>query len=308
MTLLFKCDHTDPDLWLTALAEQMPEREVRVLPEVGAPEDIEYALVYEPPPGLLASLPNLKAIFSLWAGVDHLASDHELPSVPVIRMVEDSMTATMTAHVVQQVLDLHTHALDYRAQQAARHWEQLEFRAPWERRVGILGLGSLGRDSAEMLAALRFDVAGWSRSPKEISGIACYHGEDGLTEFLARTEILVCLLPMTAATRGILNRNLFARLPRGAALVNCARGGHLVDDDLLAALDEGRISSAALDVFNEEPLPPDHPFWSHPRIVVTPHVAAFSVPATAVASVVANLRGIESGESPRFVVDFKRGY
>jgi glyoxylate/hydroxypyruvate reductase A len=210
--------------------------------------------------------------------------------------------------VVQQVLDLHTHALDYRAQQAARHWEQLEFRAPWERRVGILGLGSLGRDSAEMLAALRFDVAGWSRSPKEISGIACYHGEDGLTEFLARTEILVCLLPMTAATRGILNRNLFARLPRGAALVNCARGGHLVDDDLLAALDEGRISSAALDVFNEEPLPPDHPFWSHPRIVVTPHVAAFSVPATAVASVVANLRGIESGEAPRFVVDFKRGY
>ncbi len=308
MTLLFKCDHTDPDPWLKALAEQMPEREVRVFPEVGAPEDIEYALVYEPPRGLLASLPNLKAIFSLWAGVDHLASDPELPPVPVIRMVEDSMTATMTAHVVQQVLDLHTHALDYRAQQAARHWEQLELKAPWERRVGILGLGSLGRDAAEKLAALGFDVAGWSRSPKEIAGIASYHGEDGLAVFLARTEILVCLLPMTEATRGILNGALFARLPRGAALVNCARGGHLVDDDLLAALEDGRISSAALDVFNQEPLPPDHLFWGHPRVVVTPHVAAFSVPATAVASVVANLRAMEAGEAPRYVVDFERGY
>ena len=308
MTLLFKCDHTEPGPWLAALAAQLPEREVRVFPEVGASEDIEYALVYEPPPGLLASLPNLKAIFSLWAGVDHLASDPELPPLPVIRIVERSMTATMTAHVVQQVLDLHTHALDYRAQQAARHWEQLELRAPWERRVGILGLGSLGRDAAEKLTALRFDVAGWSRSPKQIAGIACFHGEDGLTDFLARTDILVCLLPMTEATRGILSRSLFDRLPPGAALVNCARGAHLVDDDLLAALADGRISSAALDVFNEEPLPADHPYWGHPRVVVTPHVAAFSVPATAIESVAANIRRMEAGEAPLYVVDFARGY
>lgn len=308
MTLLFKCDHTDPEPWLAALAEQMPEREVRVFPEVGERDDIAYALVHQPPPGLLASLPNLRAVFSLWAGVDHLASDPELPPVPVIRMVERGMTATMTAHVVQQVLDLHTHALDYRALQAARHWEQLELTAPWERRVGILGLGALGRDAAEKLAALRFDVAGWSRSPKEIAGIACYDGEDGLSDFLARTEILVCLLPMTEATRGILNRSLFDRLPRGAALVNCARGGHLVDDDLLAALADGRISSAALDVFNQEPLPADHPYWSHPRVVVTPHVAAFSVPATAIESVAANIRRMEAGEAPLYVVDFDRGY
>ena len=308
MTLLFKCDHTEPGPWLAAMAEQMPGREVRVFPEVGASEDIEYALVYAPPPGLLASLPNLKAVFSLWAGVDHLASDPELPPLPVIRMVERSMTATMTAHVTQQVLDLHTHALDYRAQQAARHWEQLELKAPWERRVGILGLGSLGRDAAEKLTALRFDVAGWSRSPKEIAGIACYHGQDGLTDFLARTDILVCLLPMTEATRGILSRSLFDRLPPGAALVNCARGAHLVDDDLLAALADGRISSAALDVFNEEPLPADHPYWGHPRVVVTPHVAAFSVPATAIESVAANIRRMEAGEAPLYVVDFARGY
>lgn len=308
MTLLFKCDHTDPEPWLAALAEQLPDRTVRVFPEVEPAADIEYALVYEPPPGLLASLPNLRAIFSLWAGVDHFASDTDLPEVPVVRMVERSMTATMTAHVVQQVLDLHTQALDYRAQQAQRVWQQRDLKAPSERRVGILGLGTLGRDAAEKLAGLCFDVAGWSRSPKEIAGIACYHGEDGLTDFLGRTDILVCLLPMTEATRGILSRSLFDRLPRGAALINCARGGHLVDEDLLAALAEGRLSSAALDVFNAEPLPPDHPYWDHPRVVVTPHIAAFSVTATAVESVVANIRRMEAGKAPLYVVDFARGY
>lgn len=308
MTLLFKCDHTDPAPWLAALAEQLPEHQIRVFPEVGGREDIDYALVHAPPPGLLASLPNLKAIFSLWAGIDHLASDPELPRVPVIRMVERCMTASMTAHVVQQVLNLHAQALDYRAQQAARLWRQLDLKAPWERRVGILGLGTLGGDAAEKLAALRFDVAGWSRSPKRISSIACYHGEDGLTDLLARTDILVCLLPMTEATRGILDRSLFARLPRGAAVVNCARGGHLVDDDLLAALDEGHVSAAAVDVFNEEPLPADHPYWGHPRVVLTPHIAAFSVPATAIESVAANIRRMEAGEAPLYTVDFERGY
>ncbi len=308
MTLLFKRDMLDPEPLLAALAKQMPEREVRVFPDIGPREDIEYALVYQPPPGLLASLPNLKAIFSLWAGTDHMASDPELPSVPVIRMVERGMTATMTAHVVQQVLDLHTQAATYRAQQAARHWEQGELTAPWDRRVGILGLGSLGRDAAEKLAELRFDVAGWSRSPKEIEGISCCHGDAGLAKFLARTDILVCLLPLTAATAGILNAEHFARLPRGASIVNCARGGHLVEADLLAALDTGQLSGAALDVFNEEPLPEDHPFWGHPKIVVTPHIAAFSVPETAVESVIANIERIEKGEPPHYVVDFDRGY
>ena len=308
MTLLFKCDHTDLAPWLAALAEQLPDHRIRLFPEVGAREDVDYALVHAPPPGLLASLPNLKAIFSLWAGVDHMASDPELPRVPVIRMVERCMTASMTAHVVRQVLNLHTQAIDYRAQQADRHWAQLDLKAPFERRVGIMGLGVLGRDAAEKLAALRFDVAGWSGSPKAIAGVACYHGEDGLTDFLARTDILVCLLPMTGATRGILDRSLFARLPEGASLVNCARGGHLVDEDLLEALAEDQISSAALDVFNEEPLPPDHSYWVHPRVVVTPHIAAFSVAATAIESVAANIRRIEAGKTPLYVVDFGRGY
>ncbi len=308
MTLLFKRDAGDPEPWLAALAKLMPERELRVFPDLEPSGDIEYALVYQPPPGLLASLPNLKAIFSLWAGIDHLSSDPALPPVPVIRMVERSMTATMTVHVVQQVLGLHTRAATYRAQQAERHWHQGELTAPWDRRVGILGLGSLGRDAAEKLAGLRFDVAGWSRSPKQIEDISCYHGEAGLTEFLARTDILVCLLPLTAATQGILNSALFERLPRGAAMVNCARGGHLVEADLLAALNAGQLRAAALDVFDKEPLPEDHPFWGHPKIVVTPHIAAYSVPETAVESVAANIARIESGQPPHYAVDFKRGY
>ncbi len=308
MTLLFKRDMLDPEPLLAALAKIMPQREVRVFPDVEPRADIEYALVYGPPPGLLASLPNLKAIFSLWAGIDHMASDPDLPPVPVIRMVESSMTATMTIHVVQQVLNLHTQAAVYRAQQAERHWEQDELTAPWDRRVGILGLGSLGRDAAEKLAELRFDVAGWSRSPKEIEGISCYHGEDGLAGFLERTDILVCLLPLTGATEGILNAAHFAGLPRGSSIVNCARGGHLVEADLLSALDTGQLAGAALDVFNEEPLPKDHPFWGHPKIVVTPHVAAFSVPETAVESVVANIERMEKGEPPLYAVDFDRGY
>ncbi len=308
MTLLFKRDMFAPEPLLAALATMMPEREVRVFPDIEPSADIEYALVYAPPPGLLASLPNLKAIFSLWAGIDHLASDPELPPLPVIRMVERSMTATMTTHVVQQVLDLHTRAAVYRAQQAERHWKQGKLTAPWDRRVGILGLGSLGRDAAEKLTGLRFDVAGWSRSPKEIEGVSCYHGDEGLAEFLARTDILVCLLPLTAATEGILNAEHFAQLPRGASIVNCARGGHLVEADLLDALSTGQLGGAALDVFEEEPLPGDHAFWGHSKIVVTPHIAAFSVPETAVESVVANIERIERGEPPHYVVDFGRGY
>lgn len=308
MTLLFKCDMTDPEPWLAALAKQLPDREIRIFPNLEPREEIEFALVYEPPAGLLASLPNLTAIFSLWAGIDHFGSDPELPSVPVIRMVERAMTAAMTAHVVQQVLSLHASASAYRALQAERRWQQLELTAPWHRKVGILGLGTLGRDAAEKLVALRFDVAGWSRTPKQIPDVTCYHGGDRLNDFLARTEILVCLLPLTAATQGILNADLFARLPQGAGIINCARGGHLVERDLLRALDEGQISAVALDVFNDEPLPEDHPFWTHPQVLVTPHIAAFSVPATAVESVVENIRRIEAGQTPLYVVDFDRGY
>jgi glyoxylate/hydroxypyruvate reductase A len=299
---------TAPEPWLEALAHQMRHREIRVFPDIEPREDIEYALVYEPPPGLMKRLPNLKVIFSLWVGIDHLTKDPELPKVPVVRMVERCLTASMTEYVVQQVLNLHKDCSDYRALQADRHWEQLQLRAAWERNVGVMGLGTLGRDAAEKLVALRFNVAGWSRTQKEISDIDCYHGSEGLSPFLARTHILVCLLPLTDATRGILNKQLFEQLPRGASIINCARGGHLIEADLLQALGDGQLAGAALDVFEQEPLPDDHPFWDHPRIVVTPHIAAFSSPVTAVESVVDNIDRIEAGQPPLNVVDFERGY
>lgn len=308
MALLFKCDMTAPEPWLEALAKQMPNQEIRVFPDVGSREDIEYALVYEPPPGLMKSLPNLKVIFSLWVGIDHLTKDPELPPVPVVRMVERCLTASMTEYVVQQVLNFHKDWLDYRALQAKRHWQQLEFKAAWDRNVGVMGLGSLGRDAAEKLAALGFNVAGWSRTQKEILDIDCYHGSEGLSTFLARTHILVCLLPLTDATRGILNKQLFEQLPHGASIINCARGGHLIEADLLQALDDGPLAAAALDVFEQEPLPDDHAFWDHPRIVITPHIAAFSSPETAVEAVVENINRVEAGQPPLNAVDFERGY
>lgn len=308
MTLLFKRDALDPAPLVAALGEAMPHREVRLFPEAGRLEDIEYALVHAPPKGLLASLPNLKAIISLWAGIDHLESDPDLPSLPVIRMADRGMVQTMTAHVVQQVLAFHGHAALYRAQQHERVWKKGKLIAPSERRVGVLGLGSLGRDAAEKLANLGFDVAGWSRTAKEIAGIACHAGEDGLDKLLERSEILVCLLPLTRETEGILNGGLYSRLPRGAVIINCARGGHLVEDDLMAALDSGQISGAALDVTREEPLPPDHPFWGDDRIALTPHAASFSTPETAAEFVAESIALIERGETSPYAVDFARGY
>src|SRR6267378_1485652 len=276
MALLFRSSVDSEARWKPQLGRLMPELEVRVWPEVGDPADIDYALVWRPEPGLLASLPNLKLILSLGAGVDHILCDPRLPRhLPIVRLVDPHMTEAMSEFVVLQVLRLHRRDLDYRAQQEAKDWRELDQKNAADRRVGILGAGALGQDAARKLRALGFDVAGWSRSAKTAAGIACHVGAAGLPRLLARSEILVCLLPLTAETEGILNTSTLALLPRGAALVNAARGAHLVEEDLLAALASGQLSGAVLDVFRDEPLPAGHPFWHHPRIVVTPHVAAF---------------------------------
>lgn len=309
MALLFKSDADRAELWVPAIRARLPEMEVRVWPDLGDPDEIEYTLIWKPPAGLLAGFKNLKAIFSLGAGIDHLASDPKLPpQVPVVRMVERGLTSGMTEYVVMQTLFHHRRMLDYRDQQASETWKILPFVPAWKRRVGIMGLGVLGSDAAEKLATLRLDVAGWSRSPKALDGIDCYHGSEGLEDFLARTEILVCLVPLTDETRGILNAETFAKLPAGACIINAGRGGHLVEEDLLAALESGHIDSASLDVFHDEPLPAGHPFWQHPRVVVTPHVASITVPETAIESLAANVERMEAGLPLENVVDFKRGY
>src|SRR5271155_828827 len=282
MALLF-CSSVDSSArWLAQLERLSAMIEIRVWPEIGDPAEIEYALVWRPAPGLLASLPNLKLILSLGAGIDHILGDPLLPrAVPIVRLVDPYLIAAMSEYVVLQVLRLHRHDLDYRAQQQAGIWRELPQKNAGEKTVGILGFGEIGQDAGRKLKGLGFPVSGWGRRERTVPGFATFAGMDGLLQLLVQTEILVCLLPLTPETRGILSARTFAALPRGAGLVNAGRGGHLVEEDLIPALASGQLSAAALDVFGEEPLPPGHPFWPHPRILVTPHIAGTTNPQTA---------------------------
>jgi glyoxylate/hydroxypyruvate reductase A len=309
MAILFRSTPAATARWRPLLGALLPRHEIRFWPEIGDRTAIEYALVWQPDPGLLASLPNLKLIVGLGAGIDHLLRDPALPKgVPIVRLVDPYMTEAMSEYVALSVLRLHRQDLDYLAQQRAARWEEREQKNAAEQPVGILGFGTLGQDAGRKLKALGFPVAGWSRGAKEVAGFSTHAGPAGLDAILAQSEILVCLLPLTPETTGILNAGAFARLPRGAGLVNAGRGGHLVEEDLIPALDNGQLSGAVLDVVREEPLPPDHPFWRHPRIIVTPHVAAETHPPTAAPIIAEAIRQCEAGLPITNRVDLARGY
>jgi glyoxylate/hydroxypyruvate reductase A len=308
--LLFYSRTDDPEPWRATLARMAPDVRLRVWPdEVTDPAVVDCALVWNPPPGLLATFPNLRLIQSLGAGVDGLLSDPALPrGVPVARVVDPMLTQCMIEYVLLHVLWHHRLMPRFLRQQAERQWEEVIAPPAQERTVGILGLGELGTAAARALAGVGFRVTGWSRSPRDVAGVICRSGADGLAALLAEAEILVCLLPLTQDTEGILDARLLGQLPRGAALVNCGRGRHLVEDDLLAALDSGQIGSASLDVFRQEPLPQDHPFWSRREILITPHVASISHPDSAARLLIDNIRRVWAGEAPRYQVDPARGY
>ncbi|MEE8444716.1 MAG: glyoxylate/hydroxypyruvate reductase A [Alphaproteobacteria bacterium] len=309
MALIFRSEFDRADLWRAALARAMPDLEFRDWAEPGDPADVEFALVWRPAPGALRRFANLKVIFSLGAGVDHLVGDSDLPGgVPVVRMIEPGLTRGMTEYVALHTLRHHRRQRELDAQQRAGEWKVVVVPTAPSRRVGVMGLGVLGAAAAAALVALEFDVAGWSRTPKTLAGIESFHGEAGLARFLARTEILVCLLPLTPGTRDILNAGLFAGLPQGACLINAARGGHLIEDDLLAALESGQIAEATLDVFRAEPPPSDHAFWSHARVTMTPHNASITDPdsgARRVADVIGRSR---RGETLPNTIDPAAGY
>lgn len=299
--------------WAAPLSTSLPELEIRCWPDIGRRADIAYALVWQPERGLLKSLPNLKAIFSLGAGADHILEDPGLPDVPIIRFVDPDLTQRICEYVALHVLFHHRRMPDYLAQQARATWRELRQPVAGEVQAGVMGLGLLGRAAAERLKALGFSVRGWSASKKDIPGIDCFAGREELDRFLQQTDILVCLLPLTPQTRGILDRDLFARLrqdgPLGRpALINAGRGGLQVETDIIAALDEGILGAASLDVFEQEPLPETSPLWHHPRIVVTPHNAALTAPQAVCAHVAGEIRKIEAGEPPCHVIDRKRGY
>jgi glyoxylate/hydroxypyruvate reductase A len=299
----------DPaEAWRAELRARIPELEVRIWPEVDDPAEIEIALVWRPPPGELARYPNLKAILSLAAGVDGLIADPDLPDVPIARMVDPSLTRTMTEYVLVAVLRHHRELDRFERAQRAGTWAYAFPPQAAERRVGIMGLGELGAAAAGQLVAHGFQVSGWSRIPKSLEGVVSYAGHGELHPFLHRTDILVCLLPLTAETVGILDAATFAELPHGAFVINVARGRHLVEGDLIEALDSGHLAGATLDVFREEPLPSGNPLWGHPKVLVTPHVASYSVPATAADGVAADIRRVLAGVPPLHRVDRRKGY
>ena len=303
----------DPTSWEARFRTLAPQRDVRLPTRLGDPADITYACAWQAPRGLLAGLPHLQAIFSLGAGVDHLIADPALPDVPVVRIVDPDLTMRMTEYVVLHVLMHHRRQRLYDAQQRQRRWHEHAHPPASAVAVGVMGLGVLGCDAARALCRLGFRTAGWSRTPKSLSGIDTFHGNDGLDAFLRRTEILVCLLPATASTEGILRLELLRKLERdggagGAYLINAGRGALQIDADILAALDEGTLAGATLDVFPTEPLPVASPLWMHPKVTVTPHNAAASDPRALVANILRQIDRFEAGLPLEHVTDRSVGY
>jgi glyoxylate/hydroxypyruvate reductase A len=300
---------TDGQLWKKALEAALGPVDFRTLDNLGDKAGIGVVLAWKPPAGLIASFPNVKLIVSLGMGVDHLLADDKLPEgVPITRIMDDGLVGQMSEYALYWALRHHRDIDKYAASQRAKIWKVEDFVDTVHRRIGILGLGTIGQDTAKKFAALGFPTAGWSRTKKSLPGIETFHGPDGLARVLAQSDILVNVLPLTRDTRGLLDAKFFAALPKGAYLINMARGGHVVDEALLAALDSGHLSGAALDVFNQEPLPPEHRYWTHPRVQVTPHVAGATNPRTASPGVIENIRNIRAGKPLINTVDPKSGY
>lgn len=303
-----------PEPWRKRFTERLPHHRIATAPEALAdPEAFRYAAVWKPEPGLLAKFPKLEVIFNLGAGVDALLKDATLPDLPLVRVVAQDLTKRMTEYVVLHCLMYHRRQRMLDEAQSRGSWEAKDQWAASAMRVGIMGLGELGQDAAEVLARIGFDVAGWSRTRKHVEGIKSYAGESELSSFLARTDILVALIPLTPDTEGILDRKLFKGLARNGrlgapVLINAGRGGLQNEADILACLDDGTLGGATLDVFHAEPLPPDSPFWHHPNVTVTPHNAADSDAEAISDYIAAQIKQYEAGESLENIVDRERGY
>lgn len=302
-------DVAERDGWAVALQAALPGHRL-VLSREEAAGPVDAAIVANPPPGSLQGLPALRLIQSLWAGVDRLLDDPTVPpDVPIARMVDPAMNAAMAETVLWAVLSLHRGFFRYAAQHRAGRWQVLPQVRADEVGVLVLGLGQMGRTAARRLVSQGYRVAAWTRSAaKAEDGVRLHIGPDALPAALAQAQVLVNLLPLTSETRGLLNQSLFAKMPRGAAVVNLARGAHLVESDLLAALDEGRLGHAVLDVFCAEPLPIGHPFWTHERVTVLPHAAAQTDVRSAAAVAAANIEALAAGLPIAHLVLRQRGY
>lgn len=314
MSILFAFTGGDEEPWIQRFRALLPDHSLFTPATLTLPEAIRYGIGWRHRHGAFKGLPNLRAVFSLGAGVDGLIADPDLPEVPLVRVVDPDLRDRMSEWVVLHTLLHHRQFRRYDRQQAAKVWDDDDAQpAARDVRVGVLGLGVLGLDAARKLQAIGFDVAGWSRSERTVEGLPTFHGAAGLDALLARTDILVCLVPLTPDTRGLLNSALFSKLARdgrlgGPVLINAGRGGLQVESNILAALDEGALLGASLDVFEREPLPASSPLWSHPKAFVTPHNSAISAPDAVAAYVARQILAHERGAPLENVVDRKRGY
>jgi len=306
MKIYFCCTDFKAEPWLAALRAALPQAEIEVWAPGAGPAD--YAVVWAPPQTLLDEQPQIKVLFNIGAGVDALTQLRLPAQTKLVRLDDAGMSVQMAEYVVHALIR-HFREFDvYAADVASAKWS---FRKPRLREdfpVGIMGLGVLGQRVVRAVQAFEFPVRGWSRSPKELPGVPCYAGQEQFAEFLAETKVLVCLLPLTEETRGIMNRETLALLRPGGYVINVARGAHLVEEDLIPLLDSGHLAGAALDVFRQEPLPAGHPFWRHPKITMTPHTAARTLRDESVAQIASKIARLERGESIAGIVDPLKGY
>jgi glyoxylate/hydroxypyruvate reductase A len=299
----------DNSHWIPQMKRTLIHHDLRIWPDHGNKADITYMVAWKLFPGDAHEYPNLKAILSLSAGVNQYVGHPELPAhAQLIRMVEPGLSQGMREYVLSYALRFHRRHDHMKALSEELPWGNSVPALSHQRKIGVMGLGEMGMACVSALQSLGFAVNGWSRTPKDLPSVTCYAGLEGLDDFLGDSEILICLLPLTPETKGILNKDTLSKLPRGACIINAARGKHLVEDDLIPLLDSGQIDQVALDVFQEEPLPLTHPFRKHPRIHMTPHVAAITMPETGAESLKTAIEQIEQGIRPKGWVDLKRGY
>ncbi|WP_088185316.1 2-hydroxyacid dehydrogenase [Sphingobium sp. Z007] len=308
MALLYTSDPERGRIWRAIFADEAPDIGFVDPSESYDPASIRYLAAWAPSAALIDSLPNLDLLFSIGAGIDQFNMDALPPHVRVVRMIEPGIVAGMVEYATMAVLALHRNLIDYGIARKHARWTPIKLVSAGERRIGVMGLGNLGQAVLGALRPFGFPLSGWSRSARAIDGVDCHAGEAALPGFLAGCDILICLLPLTVETRGILCRDTLSQLPRGAALINVGRGGHLVEQDLLSLLDDGHLSGAVLDVTEPEPLPTGHPFWTHPRILLTPHVASMTRPDGAARALIANIRRFADGQPMHGEVARDRGY